>query len=107
MVLRVRMRIDAVVDDPYLGVAVTNESGSYAYTDSTRELLPRPVEAGSTFTAEVALRVGLVTGSYSVQVGLSDGVAARLAASQQLPFFVSSRPAAAGVADLEGTFRLL
>jgi ABC-type polysaccharide/polyol phosphate transport system ATPase subunit len=107
MVLRVRLRIDAVVDDPYLGVAVTNESGNYAYTDSTRELLPHPVEAGSTFTAEVALRVGLVTGSYNVQVGLSDGVAARLAVSRQLPFFVSSRPAAAGVADLEGTFRLL
>ena len=55
----------------------------------------------------MALRAGLVTGSYTVQVGLNEGVTARLATSTPLPFFVSSRPAAAGVADLEGSFRLL
>ena len=88
-------------------MAVTNESGNQAYTDSSRDLLPRPLVAGSDFTVEVGLRAGLVTGSYTLQIGLTDGVTARLAASEPLPFFVSSRPAAAGVADLEGSFRLL
>ena len=107
VVVRARLRVHGPVDDPYFGVAVTNESGNQAYTDSSRDLLPRPLVAGSEFTVEVALRAGLVTGSYTLQVGLTDGVAARLAASEALPFFVSSRPAAAGVADLEGSFRLL
>ena len=107
IVVRAHLRVLAPVEDPYFGVAVVADTGAQAYTDSTRELLPRPLPAGGEFTVEVALRAGLVTGSYTIQVGLNEGVTAQLATSPPLPFFVSSRPAAAGVADLEGSFRLL
>ena len=106
VVIRARLRVNGPVADPYFGVAVTNESGTLAYTDSTRDLLPRPLDGGE-FSVELRLRAGLVTGTYMLHVGLNDGGAAQLAVSTPIPFFVASRPAAAGVADLEGSFRLL
>lgn len=104
--LRARLCFDAAVADPVLGVVVLTESGTSAYADSDHHVLTGPVEPGREQRVSMAFRASLVTGSYTLALGLNEGVAAQVAASAALPFFVSSRPEADGVADLEGRFGL-
>jgi len=102
--VRATLRFDQVVSEPNLGVGVVTESGAPAYSDSDRTVLAGPVAAGSEVTLTMSFRAALVTGSYTLALGLWEGDVAQVGASAPMPFFVSSRPAADGVADLEGRF---
>ena len=104
-VLRARLRFETEVVAPVIGTAVMTESGLPAYTDSDRTLLAGPVAAGTALTVTLEFRAALVTGSYTVSLGVTDGDTS-VGASPSVSFFVSARPAADGVADLEGRFRL-
>jgi ABC-type polysaccharide/polyol phosphate transport system ATPase subunit len=104
--VRARVRFDSEVTAPVVGAAVLTESGVNAYSDSQRNVLPGPAAAGSEATLTMTFRVTLVTGSYALRLGMSDGDGAQVAASTALPFYVSSRPTADGVADLEAAFRM-
>ncbi|MHB1911804.1 MAG: Wzt carbohydrate-binding domain-containing protein, partial [Acidimicrobiales bacterium] len=102
--VRATIAFDRVVCAPNLGVGVVTESGAPAYSDSDRTVLAGPVAAGSEVTITMSFRAALVTGSYTLALGLWEGDLAQVGASAPVPFFVSSRPAADGVADLEGRF---
>lgn len=103
---RVRATIwfDQVVTQPIVGAAVTTDSGTQAYTDSDRDALRGPMAPGSEVTVNMSFTAALVTGTYSVAIGLSDGESTPVAASPSVPFFVSARPTADGVADLDARF---
>jgi lipopolysaccharide transport system ATP-binding protein len=102
--LRARLYFDQEVRQPVLGVGVLTDSGTPAYADSDAAALPGPVPAGTSVPVELRFRAGLVTGSYTITLGLNEGMEAQVAASPTIPFYVSAPPAAGGVADLQGRF---
>jgi lipopolysaccharide transport system ATP-binding protein len=102
--VRARLCFDREVSAPVVGVLVATESGTAAYSDSDRGVLRGPVPAGTEMTLTLAFRAALVTGSYTLVLGVNDGDVAQVGSSEGIPFFVSGRPAADGVADLEGRF---
>ena len=103
--VRARLRFDADVAVPVVGTVVMTEAGLPAYTDSDREVLAGPVRAGTEVTLTLGFRTALVSGSYTIALGISDGDDP-VGASSTVSFFVSARPAADGVADLEGRFTI-
>lgn len=103
-VLRARACFDAPVREPTVGAVVLTEGGTPAYADSHTGLIPGPVPPGAAARVSLSFRAALVTGSYTIVMGLSEGLGAQLASSVPVPFFVSARPAASGVADLQGRF---
>jgi ABC-2 type transport system ATP-binding protein len=107
--LRFTMRAAQPVPHPVYHINVHNAEGSWVYGDTTRFLQMPALPAGEPTSVDIELAPSLVTGSYTVRVGVHRGDAdgdalARLAVSQPVTFYVAGRHRAMGVADLQASF---
>ncbi|HZU74571.1 MAG TPA: ABC transporter ATP-binding protein [Acidimicrobiales bacterium] len=102
--LRVTVGVLADVEHPIVGLGVLSEEGTGVYSDASHDLRMPPLRAGTTVTYEIGMVVALLTGTYTAAVSLTDAGRTVLATTAPLAFFVSGRPTAAGVAELEATF---
>lgn len=104
---RIHARFDRSVENTTFGFALSNESGTQIYADSTRLSQMRPFAAGEETRCDVRFRAALTTGTYVAHavVRWGDGVD-EATHSDLMTFFVSGRPLVYGLADLTASFRL-
>jgi len=102
----VRFEVDA--DQPLFHVAVMAENGLRVYGETAPEHLRGCWRAGDRARFEVAMRLNLATGTYTLNVGVGDrDLVTLLAWSKPVMFWVSGREAVNGVADLAATIRVI
>jgi ABC-2 type transport system ATP-binding protein len=104
--IRVTVTAHRAVERPLIGIGVMSEDGRGVYSDASHDLPLPSLEAGTTVTYEIGLVTALLTGTYTATVSLTDGGRTVVASTAPLAFFVSGRPTAAGVAELQATFEM-
>jgi ABC-type polysaccharide/polyol phosphate transport system ATPase subunit len=108
VVFELEVEVEEDIENPILGIGITNEKNVHVYSESSILHPVGTVRAGERAVFSVAVDMDLVTGSYRATVGLTDpeDLQVRLGSSRPLNFYVSGRSMARGVADLEAEFRL-
>lgn len=106
--LRVVVRFARPVEKPVFGMSITNDAGVGVYANSTSWGGIGSFDAGTTATLDVRLRLPLVGGSYSAQLGMStaQNQAPLAKPTRPLLFYVAPTSMAAGVVDLDAAFEI-
>ena len=110
-VFRMRVRAQQPVARPVLGLSLASEKGPAVYSDTNLGQLMAPLAAGERATYQVAVRMSLAAGGFTVMASLNDetepGRVTRVAQALPLSFYVAGRGWARGVADLQASFSRL
>lgn len=102
-----KVRFDDPVEHAVFGIAITTESQQLVYAENSAEHGLMTIDGGQERTFRIAVKMSLVSGSYSAIGGVTWGsvVKSRVNALPKI-FYVSGRRLVRGVADLDATFEI-